>query len=75
VPELESLQLLVPYLNNPDLKEEAAVSVVQIAPALQKENPPALKEALERIAGSAANKGLRDRAAKLAKSIPSQSTK
>jgi HEAT repeat protein len=75
VPELESLQLLAPYLNNPDLKEEAAVAVVQIAPALQKESPPALKEALDRIAATAKNKDLRDQASKLAKTIPSQSIK
>ena len=67
--------MLIPYLNNPDLKEEAAVAVVQIAPALQKENPPALKEALDRIAATATNKELRDQASKLVKTVPSQATK
>jgi len=66
----ESLELLLPYLQDPKLQEEAAVAIVQVAPALRADDPPALKEALDQIASTAQNKDLRDQAAGIAKALP-----
>ena len=66
----ESLRLLLPWLDQPDLHTEAALAVVQIAPALvESEDAAALKSALESIAATAKNPEVRDRAAKRAQSI------
>jgi HEAT repeat protein len=66
----ESLELLLPFLQDPKLQEEAAVAIVQVAPALRADDPPALKEALDQIASTAKNKDLRDQAAGIAKNLP-----
>lgn len=67
----ESLQLLAPYLEDPTLRTDAAAAVVGLAPALAKGIAgPELKMALEKVATSAANPDLRDRALRLAKTIP-----
>jgi hypothetical protein len=69
--KVESFRLLAPYLEDPNLRTEAASAVVQIAPALAKgEDAGALKTALEKIAATVANTDLRDRALKVAKTIP-----
>jgi HEAT repeat protein len=66
-----SLQLLASYIDNPDLRTEAASGLVQIAPALAN-GPEAgkLKTALEKLAATVANADLRDRALQVAKTIP-----
>jgi HEAT repeat protein len=66
----ESLELLIPYLQNPNLRQEAAVAIVQVAPALRADDPPALKEALDQITSTAKNKDLRDQASNIAKNLP-----
>ncbi len=72
VPDPESLELLALYLEDASLREEAAAAIVQVAPALRQDDPGALREALERVATTAQGKDLRNQAAKLAKTIPSQ---
>ena len=68
---IESFRLLAPYLEDPDLRTEAASAVVQIAPALAAgPDAGALKNALERIAITVTNADLRDRALQAAKTIP-----
>jgi len=68
---LESFRLLLPLLDQPDLQTEAALAVVQIAPALlDSEDSAALKKALEHIGATAKNPDIRGRAVKLAQSIP-----
>ncbi len=68
---LESFRLLRPWLDQPDLQSEAALAVVQIAPALvDSEESAALKSALEKIGATAKNPDIRGRAVKLAQSIP-----
>jgi len=68
-----SLRLLTPYLENPDLRTEAASAIIQIAPALAKgEDSGALKTALDEIAAGEDLPDLRDRALQVAKTIPAQ---
>lgn len=68
---VESFRLIEPYLENPELRTEAAAALVQIAPALAKtESAGALKTALEKIAETVPNDDLRRRAAQITKSIP-----
>ena len=52
------------------MQQEAAVAIVQVAPALRPDNPPALREALDQMASTAKNKELRDQAAGIAKDLP-----
>jgi HEAT repeat protein len=67
---VESFRLLAPYLDDPNLRTEAASGVVQIAPALAAgPEAGALKSALEKIAATVTNPDLRDRALKAAKAI------
>ncbi len=69
---VESFRLLAPYLDDPNLRTEAAAGVVQIAPALATgSDAGALKAALEKIAATVANADLRDRALRAAKTITS----
>ena len=69
----ESFRLLVPYLDDSNLRTEAASAVVQIAPALSAgPEAAALKRALETIAATVTNPDLRDRALRAAKSIPAK---
>jgi HEAT repeat protein len=68
----ESFRLLSRWLDHPDVQAEAAVAVVQIAPALvDSPNSSALKTALEKIAASSSNADLCAEATKLAQSIRS----
>ena len=68
---VESFRLLVPYLDDGNLQVEAALAVVQIAPALAKtEDSPAVKAALEKAATTVHNPDIRNRAAEVAKTIP-----
>ena len=66
----ESLRLLTRYLDDPGLQNEAALAVVQIAPALGQTDPTALHAALGKIAATVKSADLRGRAAKLAATIP-----
>jgi hypothetical protein len=73
---LESFRLLLPWLDQPDLQTEAALAVVQIAPALvDSEDSAALKSALEKIAATAKNPDIRGQAVKLAQSIAERTVK
>jgi HEAT repeat protein len=65
-----SFRLLASYIDNPDLRTEAASGLVQIAPALAK-GPQAseLKTALEKLALTVTNADLRFRALQVAKTI------
>jgi HEAT repeat protein len=66
-----SFQLLLPYLDNPDLRTEAVAGVIQIAPALTNgETAGAVKTALEKIAITVDNADLRDQAFKVLEAIP-----
>lgn len=65
----ESFRMLSQWLDQPDLRNEAELAVIQIAPALMdSEDSAALKTALEKIAASADNPDIRTQAAKLAQS-------
>jgi HEAT repeat protein len=70
--DIRSFRLLAPYLDDPALHNEAAVAIVQIAPALLQEEPAALKEALEKIAATATSPDIRQQAAQIAGRIPRQ---
>jgi HEAT repeat protein len=66
----QSLKLLLPCLDDPRLRTEAASGIVQIAPALSKgENAERLKTALEKISTTVDNSDLRNRALQLVKTI------
>jgi predicted amidohydrolase/HEAT repeat protein len=70
---IESFRLLVPYLNDPELRTEAAVAVVQIAPALSKdEHAGEVTAALEKIAAEAKTPELRERAYLVAQKLPAR---
>jgi HEAT repeat protein len=72
----ESFRLLLPWLDQPDLQTEAALAVVQIAPALvDSEDTAGLKSALEKIAATAKNPDLRGQAVKLAQSMADRTSK
>ncbi|HOW67682.1 MAG TPA: HEAT repeat domain-containing protein [Candidatus Paceibacterota bacterium] len=64
-----SLRLLTKFLDDSELRNEAAFAVVQIAPAVRDADPPALKAALEKIVANSQNPTLRQEAAKIAASI------
>jgi HEAT repeat protein len=67
----ESLRILAPYLDNAELKTEAASGIVQIGPALAKSPASSeLKTALDKIAASAPNPDLQARARQMASTIP-----
>jgi HEAT repeat protein len=72
VKQAESLHLLAPYLDDTGLQAEAAVAILQIGPALLQQDPAALHEALRKITATAKTEDLRNRASKLASTIPSQ---
>lgn len=64
---IEALRLLHPYLDDPEVRTEAAVAVVQIAPALLKtEHAAAVKPVLAHIAANEPDETIRRRAAQLA---------
>jgi HEAT repeat protein len=65
----ESLRLLLPYLDDPGVQTEAALAVVQIAPALMQEDPAAASAALEKTAAVTSDAGRREHVQKLAASV------
>lgn len=66
----ESFRLLTPYLDGPDLRNEAAMAIVQIAPALRQQDPAAVKEVLERIAATVEIADIRGKARAISLTIP-----
>ncbi len=69
VKHIRSLRLLIPYLEDKELQNEAAVAIVQIAPALQSTDPAATREALERILATVPSADIRRQAGKIAGTI------
>ena len=69
--DIESFQLLAPYLDDKEVQNEAAAAIIQIAPALRQTDPAALKQVLDKIASGTTSADLRAKAGKLANSIPS----
>jgi len=68
-----SFRLLLPYLDDTSLQAEAALAVVQIAPALAKvEEADVMRGALAKITATASNDELRSKAGQIAASIPKQ---
>ncbi len=68
---IESFRLIAPYLDNPDLRTEAAAGIIQIASALaEDEHAGEVKAAIEKIAVEAGNADLRERASLAAQKIP-----
>jgi HEAT repeat protein len=65
VPAVEALTLVMPHLENPALKEEAAAAVVGIAEKIRAPRPPAVTEAL----GAAAKATRNQQTAKRAKAL------
>lgn len=64
----EAVQMLQPYLDDPDVKAEAAGTVVQVAPGLlHTKSAPALKSMLERIATTDMDEDVRRKADRLAR--------
>jgi hypothetical protein len=66
----ESFDLLSRYFDEPELQNEAAMAILQIAPTLRPTDPIALRETLEMITAKASNADLRNQAKKLAETIP-----
>lgn len=66
----QSLLLLRPYLNDPNLQEEAAAAIIQIAPSLQQDDSRSLGEALDKIVSVAKNQELREKASKITQTLP-----
>jgi hypothetical protein len=71
VKHIESFRLLAPYLDDARLRNEAALAIVQIAPALRSDDSAALKKSLEKIVATATVPDVRSRAAKITGTIPS----
>ena len=70
VKQIEGLQMLQPYLDDPSVQTEAALAVVEIAPALAATKHAALvKGELEKIAAATKDADVRRQAGKAAKSI------
>lgn len=65
-----SFQLLMPYLENPGLRNEAAMAIVQIAPSLRQLDPASVKEGLEKIATTIAIEDIRGKAKEISRTIP-----
>ncbi len=64
----EAVGMLRPYLDDPDVRSEAALAVVQVAPALvNAKNAGEIKGVLERIAATEKDEEVRRQAARLAK--------
>ena len=72
----EAVAMLQPYLDDPAVQAEAALAVVQIAPALAGvKSAGALKGMLEKIAATDKDEEVRRKAARLAQGGPAQSQK
>lgn len=70
---VESFRLLASYLDNPDLRTEAASGVVGLAPTLARATDVSeLKTALEKVTATVTNAELRDRALRETKNIGGQ---
>lgn len=71
VRHIEAFNLLQPYLDDPAVRTEAALAVVQIAPALLKSKEgEAVKAALAKISSSEKDEDTRKKAARAAKGLP-----
>jgi HEAT repeat protein len=70
--DLASLRLLTPHLEAPEVRNEAALAIVQIAPALRQADPVAIRSALERAAAAATDAGVRGQAEKLVRGLARQ---
>ncbi len=67
---VESFQLLLPYLDDPGLRTEAASGVVQLASALaREESVPQLRATLERISATVTNADIQARARQVVKTL------
>jgi hypothetical protein len=68
VKQIEALKMLQPYLDDPAVKSEAALAVVQIAPALvNSEHRDVVRSMLEKIAAAEKDEDTRRMAARAAK--------
>ncbi|MDO8542634.1 MAG: DUF1080 domain-containing protein [Opitutaceae bacterium] len=68
---VESFRMLQPYLDDPAVKTEAALAVVQIAPALlNSDQGLAVKLMLTKIAASGPDEDTRKKATRVAKGLP-----
>lgn len=71
LPRIEAVKMLEPYLDDPDVKSEAALAVVQVASALAgTKHAVASQGVLERIAVGEKDEDVRRQAALLAKGKP-----
>jgi HEAT repeat protein len=71
---VESFQLLLAWMDQPDLQAEAGIAIVQIAPALVDcADSPAVKRALETIASQTKDHEIHEQAVKLSASIRDRS--
>ncbi len=71
----QSFQLLAKYLQEPDLKAEAAVAILQIAPALAGSSmADQVKQGLQTIAATAATPEIRDQATKISAEMAKKAT-
>jgi HEAT repeat protein len=69
---LESLLLLRACLDDKEVRNEAAIAILQIAPGLRPTEPATLRDALDRIVATSSSPDLRKRAADLAATVSSQ---
>jgi len=73
-PCVQALQLAGPYLEDPQLKTEAALAIIQIAPhLLPAADRPMAKGLLEKVSAATSDQRLCDRASAAAKEIPGPS--
>ena len=71
VKRAEAARMLQPYLNDPDVSSEAALALVQVAPALLASKEGAqVRGMLEKIATSDPDETVRQKAGRLAKGTP-----
>jgi len=76
IPSLASLQASAALLEKPELANEAAASVLEIAEKVAASNPAEARGALEKVSGSSASDSLKEKAtglrAKLGAAAPAQ---
>lgn len=71
VKRIESLPLLLPYLDDPELMSEAGAALIQLTPSLLAANHgEAVREALKKVVASGKSQDLRQKAQRLLESIP-----
>lgn len=76
VKRIEGLRMLQPYLDDPSVQAEAALAVLEVAPALAgTEHAAAAKAALDKISASSKDADIRRRAGKATKSIQPKAKK